>query len=517
MTVSTSPQTLIDCLGSLGPDDGSLQGAPRHKLDRRGWFSLIESLHAHPEWELLSEWAETQHIHAAFYDSKAKELAVASLDLQGSVSFPCLSLARPGAMRLERTIQEFWGLVAESLPDTRPWLDHGTWSHRTPMASKPAPRLTDMPAYEFLPVEGEGLHQIPVGPVHAGIIEPGHFRFTLNGETVVRMEEKMGWVHKGTLSLIRGRKADDAVRLAARLSGDSTVAHALAFCRAVEAAWEIEPTKRAVWLRALMAELERLANHFWDVAMISNDVAFTFPHAQCSILRESVLAACDTCFGHRLMMDRIIPGGVTVDLSDTNRDLLVKLAQNLRQKFAPVIDMLATPISFLDRTMTTGILKPHLAQSFAAGGFIGRASGRAFDVRRDLPYAPYPKLEFNVPVFKEGDVQSRLWVRIREIESSLDIVEQILARLPSIHDMELQTPRPTSPKAMEGLALVEGFRGDIVTWVKLDADMFVTDVFIRDPSWLQWPLLEAVLEGNIVADFPVCNKSFNCSYSGQDL
>ena len=213
----------------------------------------------------------------------------------------------------ERAIRDLYGLEPAGLWDLRPWLDFGAWDVMQPL--EPESRRAPWTApFVFLPVEGENLHQIPVGPVHAGIIEPGHFRFTANGETVVRLEQRLGYVHKGIEALMTGATLERGARLAGRTSGDSTVAYALAFARAAEAALGIEAPPRAVHLRALMAELERIANHLGDFGAICNDASFSILHAQCGMLRELTLRAANACFGHRLMMDRIVPGGVAADL-----------------------------------------------------------------------------------------------------------------------------------------------------------------------------------------------------------
>ena len=292
----------------------------------------------------------------------------------------------------------------------------------------PAP--TARPAYAFLPVEGESLHQIPVGPVHAGIIEPGHFRFTASGETVVRLEERLGYAHKGIESLMAGATIEKAARLAARTSGDSTVAYGLAFAHAVEAALQIQAPPRARYLRALMAELERLANHFGDIGAICNDASFSLMHAHCGILREQVLRAADTCFGHRLMMDRVVPGGVAVDLRPDGATRIRDTLQHIRQRFPQLVELYDNTASLQDRTVGTGVVRAELARQFAAPGYVGRASGRNFDARKTPGYAPYDELDFEVPVLTAGDVNARVWVRIREIEQSLELIEQLLARLP---------------------------------------------------------------------------------------
>jgi Ni,Fe-hydrogenase III large subunit len=366
--------------------------------------------------------------------------------------------------------------------------------------------------YAFLPVEGEGVHQIAVGPVHAGIIEPGGFRIHCNGEAVVRLEERLGYTHKGVERLMAGKSPGDAGRIAGRLSGDSTVACSLAFARATEAATGTDVPARAVYLRALMAELERIANHCGDIGAICNDAAFAFMLAHFSVLREDVLRAAHACFGHRLMMDCVVPGGVAHDLDADGVARLRVLVRHVRSRHAELLAVYDDKPSLLDRTVGTGIVTAALARRFAVGGYVGRASGRDFDARRSPGYPPYTDLDFVVPVLKDGDVNSRLLVRAQEIEASLSLIEQILNRLPSGG-----VQAPVAGVGGEGIGLVEGFRGDYFAWVSLDADGKVRRAHLRDPSWFQWPILEAAVENNIVADFPICNKSFNCSYSGHDL
>jgi Ni,Fe-hydrogenase III large subunit len=300
--------------------------------------------------------------------------------------------------------------------------------------------------------------------------------------------------------------------LAGRTSGDSTVAYGLAFARAVEAASGIEAPPRAVWLRALMAELERIANHFGDVGAICNDAAFALMHAHCGVLREQVLRAADACFGHRLMMDRIVPGGVATDLEPSGRAELAKLVAQTRRRWPELVELYDNTASLQDRTVGTGRVSAELVRLFGAGGYVGRAAGRAFDARRAPGYPPYDRLRLEVPVLDEGDVDARVWIRIREVEQSLGLIDQILSELPE-GDLLVDVP----PVAGEGMALVEAFRGDLLAWLRLDGDGRVQRCHLRDASWFQWPLLEAAIEGNIVADFPLCNKSFNCSYSGHDL
>ncbi|MEK0085029.1 nickel-dependent hydrogenase large subunit [Benzoatithermus flavus] len=474
---------------------------PRFVVTPETWRDLGTAL-AEGHLDLLALFANDQLVNAVLYEPETQALALASITAYGG-HFPSLGALHPPALRLERAIRDLWGLHPEGSPDSRPWLDHGTWPSSRPEAKAP---------YHFLPVEGESLHQIPVGPIHAGIIEPGHFRFTASGETVVRLEQRLGYVHKGIERLLEGVDPAHGVRLAGRVSGDSTVAFAFAFARAVEAATGTEPPERAVWLRALMAELERLANHIGDIGAICNDAAYALIHAHCGILREEILQAADACFGHRLMMDRIVPGGVAIDLDAAGAERLRGLVRSLRARMAEIAAHYEDLPSLQDRTVGTGRVDVGLARRWAAGGYVGRASGRAFDVRKALPYPPYDRLTFTIPVRQEGDVNARVWIRLDEIGESLGLVEQILDGLP-------QGPLavPVRPCAGEGIGLVEGFRGDVLVWLALAADGRIRRCHPRDPSWFQWPLLEAAIEGNIVADFPLCNKSFNGSYAGHDL
>ncbi len=459
------------------------------------WQQTAQQLQS-GERSLLSLWGEPGFAHMAVIEMRTGECDVLSIACEAN-GFPSIGRLHPPAIRLERAMRDLTGLEPDGLPDTRPWLHHSG-------------------LYRFLPVEGESLHQIPVGPVHAGIIEPGHFRFTANGETVVRLEERLGYAHKGIGALMAGAPIERAAALAGRVSGDSTVAFALAFARAVEGALAVDVPPRAVWLRALAAELERLANHFGDIGAVCNDAAFSIMHAHCGLLRERVLRTAHACFGHRLMMDRVIPGGMQCDLPGDGEGFVLALLALARKHFPDLVDVYENTASLKDRTVGTGILSPALAQQFAAGGYIGRASGRNFDARRSPGYTPYDKLNFEVPVVQAGDVNARLWIRIREVEQSLGLIEEIVGQLPS---GSICAPVSTGAAAAprEGVALVEGFRGDIFAWIRIGPDGNVERCHLRDPSWFQWPLLEAAIEGNIVADFPLCNKSFNCSYAGHDL
>jgi Ni,Fe-hydrogenase III large subunit len=502
--------TLID-IAKKGRKVATHRPWPRSIVGRDGWQLAVRSL-VDAGATMLGLWGDKTAVHLALLEEPFGEIGVFTLECADG-KFPSVAALHPAANRLERTIGSLYGLKATGSPDTRAWLDLGAWGVAQPLGKAKKPRV-QAPAYEFLPVEGENLHQIPVGPVHAGIIEPGHFRFTANGEAVARLEQRLGYVHKGIESLMTGANLDAGAKLAGRTSGDSTVAYALAFAQAIEAALGIDVPPRAVWLRALMAELERMANHFGDIGAICNDASFSMIFVECGMLRERALRAAQACFGHRLMMDRVVPGGVAEDMGPGGEAAVCQLLETVRRRFPELIAIYDTTASLQDRTVTTGYLAPTLARAFGAGGYVGRASGRAFDARKAVGYAPYDQLDFEVPVRDDGDVNARLWIRVREVEQSMRLIDQILARLPK-GATRAEFGKPSG--GAEGIGLTEAFRGDVLVSVRLGPDGTIERCHLRDPSWFQWPLLEAAIEGNIVADFPLCNKSFNCSYSGHDL
>ncbi|MFV0279528.1 MAG: hydrogenase expression protein HypE [Rhodoblastus sp.] len=484
---------------------------PRILVDQATWMRAAREI-SKGEGDLVALWSDGRDLFMALRAKALPGPVVLTLPATDG-AFHAIGRMHPPAQRLERAIADLYGLVPEGAADDRPWIDHGVWGVRHPAgaasAREPAPV-----SYKFLAAEGAPLHQIPVGPVHAGIIEPGHFRFSANGETVVRLEERLGYTHKGTETLMRGASCAQAARFAGRVSGDSTVAYAWAFSDAVESALGVEAPARAKALRGVMAELERIANHLGDVGAICNDAAFAVMQAHCAVLREQVLRASGTAFGHRLMMDAISPGGVVADLPPEGARAILDALAEVERTFPAMMRVYDSTASLQDRTVSTGRVSHALVAQFAAGGFVGRAAGRDFDARKALPYAPYDTLEFEVPVLTAGDVDARLRVRALEIAQSTAILRKLLETLPA-GPLSVDLPQPE--KSCEGLSLIEGFRGDIFVWVRLDAQGAAARAHLRDPSWFQWPLLEVAIEGNIVADFPLCNKSFNCSYSGHDV
>ena len=342
--------SLID-LTLEGRKVGQYGAWPRVAVDASVWTFAASEL-AHGRWSLLGLWGEPATVHMAIIDGQTAEIAVVSLDCPGR-TFPSVGKHHPPALRLERTINDLFGLSAQGSPDARPWLDHNRWGVRYPLGDR-IDALPKAKPYRFLAAEGDGLHQIAVGPVHAGIIEPGHFRFTASGETVVRLEQRLGYVHKGIDALMTGASVARGVQLAARTSGDSTVAYGYAFSRAAETALDLAVPDRAVFLRALLAELERLANHLGDIGAICNDASFALMQAHCAMLREGVLRAAETAFGHRLMRDIIVPGGVSRDIGDGGAETIRATLDNIRLRFPALVELYDNTASLQDRTVDTG-------------------------------------------------------------------------------------------------------------------------------------------------------------------
>jgi Ni,Fe-hydrogenase III large subunit len=414
-----------------------------------------------------------------------------------------------------------FGIHCSGHPDQRRWMRHQAWRADQYPLRKDFPKAGTAPeqtppdcGYPFIPAEGEGVYEIPVGPVHAGIIEPGHFRFQAMGEDILSLEEHLGYVHKGIEKCAEGRDFRGLARLAARVSGDSTVAHGWAACQACENAVGLVVPERAVALRAILAERERIANHLGDIGACCNDVGFAFAHVQFSRLRELWQRQNAAVFGHRLLMDLVIPGGVSRNISAVEAGMLQVAVEQLRHELTELLPLLYEYPSLQDRLRTTGRLSLEMARNLGALGYVARASGECWDLRRDAPYAPYEKVAVTVPFSLGGASSSRVRVRGDEILVSLDLLDAFLQKLPV---GEVWTPLPSIPTASGGIGFVEGWRGEVLAYVRVEADGTVSRYFPRDPSWLNWPALEALIGGVIVPDFPLCNKSVNGSYSGHDL
>ena len=483
------------------------------------WRSLAQDVAASGG-QLLALWAErharTAALAAFLCDDKVivAELALA----EHETSYPGLAEIFPCATRMQRAAADLSGIHASD-SDTRPWLRHAAWPPEyvplAPHATNPRPTTTPVADhYDFVRVSGDGVHEIPVGPVHAGIIEPGHFRFSIVGEKVLKLEERLGYVHKGIERLFTQTPLTDGHRLAARVSGDSAVAFSWAYCQAFEGIAHTAVPPRAVWLRALALESERIANHLGDLGALGNDAGFAFGLVQFSRLKELWLRTLGTTLGQRYLLDFVVPGGVARDASPDRLDTLAASAQSIAADAALVRAIYDEHSGVRDRFVDAGTLKPDLAKRLGVIGLAGRASGRDHDLRVDLPCSPYAELGVRKQSRMEGDVAARVAVRFDELAESVRLVTAIVARLPGGgHRTEVGL---TAAGAL-GIGLVEGWRGPVMVALRAGSGDLVERCHPHDPSWQNWPALEHAIIGNIVPDFPLINKSFNLSYSGHDL
>jgi Ni,Fe-hydrogenase III large subunit len=352
--------------------------------------------------------------------------------------------------------------------------------------------------------------------VHAGIIEPGHFRFGVAGEPVLYMQLRLFYVHKGIEKRFERLPWRHGVFLAESISGDTTVGHALAYAHAIERLARLAVPRRAQAIRMLLLELERIYNHTADIGALATDVAFTVPASRAQALREGLVRTQDQLFGTRLMRGTIAVGGVRRDLSTQGAELLRGHLQTFEREFDDLIRLLIDAGTFTDRVDATGILSTQAARDLGVVGMAARASGIDADFRRDHAYGGYDGVRFVVPVEERGDVRARLMVRAREVEQSLGILHQILESHAGLSD-ELAAPLPDSlPPRASALGWVEAWRGPCTHWVETDDRGELSRVKVTDPSFQNWPGLAHAVPGNIVPDFPVINKSFNLSYSGND-
>ncbi|MDD5241643.1 MAG: NADH-quinone oxidoreductase subunit C [Sulfuricella sp.] len=433
-------------------------------------------------------------------------------------AYPDISDLFPAANRMQRTLADLLGLYASGVDDHRKWLRHGSWPGSVHPLRKNFDGSTVFPtetdAYHFVTVSGDGVHEIPVGPVHAGTIEPGHFRFSVIGERVLRLEERLGYLHKGIEKRFESMTLAQGAKLAGRVSGDSTVAYAWAYAQAVESVTGTTPPPRAAALRAVLLELERIHNHLGDLGYLGNDVALAFGFAQFWILKEDVLRLNNELFGHRYLMDRIVPGGVACDLDSKGRERILQVFGHLEQEIHTLKDIYDEHAGVQDRFLTTGRVTPDLAAQLGLTGLPGRASSQAWDLRAQFPCEPYDKLDVRMATHRNGDVAARVTVRFEEVQESIRLIRQIMDQMPA---GELCASIGNAPENTLGIGWVEGWRGEIMVALHTGKDNAIHRLHPHDPSWQNWPLLEHAIIGNIVPDFPLINKSFNLSYAGVDL
>lgn len=494
-------------------------------LERGNILSLAQCLRANFNAELALMAASDRRVakntfEVAYLFANAAE----NWFVQATVDVPAANPAIPSlatfylpASRYEREIRDMFGIEPQGHPDLRPLARHAFWpADYYPLRKDAVPPdlfEDDGSPFPFKQVEGEGVYEIPVGPVHAGIIEPGHFRFSVVGETVIDLKIRLYFTHKGTEKLFEGRAPAEGLELAERISGDTTVGHALAYCQALESLAEVQVPRRARYLRVILLEMERLYNHVADFGAIANDTGFAVAHAHCFRIREQLLRLNKQLTGNRLLRNGVTPGGVRETVT-----VLPRLAAELDDILADFTEIVAISLNntmLMDRLTGAGYLALTTARDHGVQGYVARASGLNLDARRDHPFAAYGDLSFSVPVFDTSDVYARTMVRVQEAEVSVSLIKQALVALPDTGPVA--TPLGQLPAFKSAFGLVEGWRGTIIHWLMADESGKLYRVKVKDPSFVNWPALSFALLNNIVPDFPLCNKSFNQSYSGNDL
>lgn len=516
---------------------GALSGAPGARgiaVDVSQWQQVARDAAA-ADARLVSLWvvpgSEAAQVHAAYWTGLG--LLLTTLNNPRNSVYPGLEGLFMAASRMQRAAFDLTG-VRSTDPDQRPWLRHAAWpAHHYPLVAPLARGLADTverprsaleegrtvpaAAYDFVRVEGEGVHEIAVGPVHAGIIEPGHFRFSVVGEKVLRLEAHLGYVHKGIERRFTELPLLEGHRLAARISGDSAVAFSWAYCQALEGLCGAQIPPRAAWLRAACLELERAANHLGDLGALGNDAGFAFGLSQFSRLKEQLLRATAEVFGQRYLMGAIVPGGMLVDAAPEAAGRLLTRLERIAQEVVQLRLIYEEHAGLRDRFSGTGKLEPALAARLGVLGFAARASGQPLDARLDLPcfpYSPHGELKPCKSVRPEGDVAARVAVRFEELADSCRLLQHIFAQLPAgAHHTRLGVPGAGAL----GVGLIEAWRGPVFIALQAGPGGSIRACHPQDPSVHAWPALEHAILGNIVPDFPLINKSFNLSYSGADL
>ncbi len=469
---------------------------------------------------------ETDHTYKICYVfgvPKTGHFLIPTLSLVGTETYPSLALDLFQTALYEPHIYEMFGLIPEGFPGKlQPVVLHDNWlAHVHPMrkdfteSDKRKHGLSERLSYVFKEVEGEGVFEVPVGPVHAGIIEPGHFRFSMAGEAIVNLEARLGWMHKGSEKLFETLPIEQKVALSERIAGDASFANSTAFVSAVESLAGIEIPKRAAYLRVIFGELERLACHFNDIGFILSDTGFNFGGAQGTRLRERIMQLSEKLTGSRFLRGVNTIGGVTVDIDQDTSVLIAKEMQDLKTDIEKVIEIAGNSSIVLNRIEGTGKVSHAIAMAHDAVGVPARASGIAVDARIDYPYAAYADLPFPISTETTGDVAARYRVRIKEVYSSIDLIAQAIAWIPE-GDICVPSERLSLKKDAFVVGIAEAWRGDTVYVVATDGKGEISRVSVRESSWINWNLVPHAGPGNVLLDFPLINKSFNLSYTGFD-
>ncbi|MDD5109005.1 MAG: NADH-quinone oxidoreductase subunit C [Candidatus Omnitrophica bacterium] len=455
-------------------------------------------------------------INCVFVSYRRRQWITVSTDiLQESAYFDSLAKTIYSASLFEREIWEMFGIQARGNPDLRRLHLHDeVWPQENYPLRKDFQKVHEgnLGEYKFSRVEGRGVFEVAVGPVHAGIIGPGHFRFSVSGEPIINLETRLGFTHRGVEKLFEGKLYSQAINLSESVCGNSVFAHSLAFAQAAEKISGLVISAQVAYLRGIFLELERMYNHVNDIGGIAIDVGFSFPAAFASIIKEAILQLNDSLCASRYLKKVNLVGGVSVDIDSAKKYLLLCSLKNIKKDFNELVKILNDSVSFMDRVDTTGILKRKTAQDLGVVGLVGRASGISTDLRRYFP-GVYEEAKFKMITQESGDVLARLKVRALEFFESCRLIEEFSEKLVTGGNIRVNPEQ----KGGSALGYVEGCRGPVLYWLKTDSAGVIQRAKIVDASFHNWQGLTFAVLGNIIPDFPVCNKSFNLSYSGNDL
>jgi Ni,Fe-hydrogenase III large subunit len=477
----------------------------RHILPTPAWRALIAALAAEPH-RLLALWADTIEVHALLLHEPSLTVAAVSTQVSAG-SYPALSPARPGAAPFERMIRDLWGHTAEGGTDLRPWLDHGHWPVTHPLSPRPAPPRATAEPPTFPEDPDDRAMRWPIGPVRGLLDDAAHLRLTLGEAEVRGTALHLGYTHKGSLALLRGKSPRAAARFVARLSADSTVAHAIAFARATEAALDIPAPPRAEGLRALMQAWEAASVHLGHLAALGAEAAFPRLHQNAELAREWLARAAEAAFGHRLLMDVVVPGGVTHDIA-ADGQVALRAALAAVEPLARAIgsDLRHAPLAA--RLDGLGRTPRGQVRRLAAGGVVGAAAGRGF--RTAWLRDPAPDDDAAEPV-PPGDAAARYAERLSALRSSLVVAGRLSGVLP---DGPISVGLANG--SGEGIGCADSVHGDIWHWIRLDRGQ-IAAIFPRDPAWALWPLVPDALAGTATEDVALVLASLGLTVSGIDL
>lgn len=450
--------------------------------------------------------------------AEGRLLTVKTLHGEENMSFHSICSTVHAAALYEREIQDMYGLTPQDHPDPRRLVFHSNWPEgsyplRKDFDGKSKPEKANV-GIQFKRVEGEGVYEIPVGPVHAGIIEPGHFRFSVAGEPIINLEAQLYFVHKGIEKMCEGETIEKCLFISERISGDETIANSLAYCQAIEQMAGIEVPARARYTRVVFAELERLTSHLGDLAGICLDTAYGFAAFQFRMLRGWSYQIADQLCGMRFLRNVNKPGGVRKEFIAGREARVLELLDRIKAEIKDTIDIINANSLFIDRVENTGVLSTEAAQDLNIVGPAGRASGVRHDIRKSFPYAAYGELDFTVPEHKNGDVNCRMNVKLEECLESIDLIGKAINGMPQ---GRLYENLPDIKPYSHAFGITEAPRGENVHFVMMGEAGRLFRYKIRTPSFCNWPAVCLAVRGNIVPDFPLINKSFNLSYAGNDL